>query len=526
MAQSPLLNPHRKAMKKRSLVLITVDCLRADHVGFLGYSRPVTPNLDALAGSSVIFSDAIVTGAPTYFSFPGILASRYPLALGRDVLGIAPHEPTLPTVLQDAGYSTAAFLAANPYLRRRFGYDQGFDSFHDFLDSGIGSEPMPVDSAAVGRLSKLNRLIQNASRRSSLATKGYDELYFWYCQWVSAREGLPMDALRRYPAANVMVDQAASWLSSVGEQPFLLWLHLMDPHHPYYPPEESLASLGALHITARRARILNSFWNRWDIGPQRFKRYQAEILSLYDAGVHWVDKQISRLVGILQQSQRWDETVFVVTADHGEAFLEHGDRYHSPTSLPEHLVHVPLLLRAPGLAARRFSQGPFSLIHLAPTLLEAVGVLSPDSFQGRSYWEQISAGNWRGEAAITECIDGCCNPMRPDDRMRPRLMAVRDQEFKLVINFRESQDYLYDLKNDPGEGSPLPSGIRTRERAGLFQVAQRHLQQSGNEQKIDLRLGALLRELQQSARMTGATPASPLADEARWTSISSGGAQS
>ena len=122
-------------MKKHSLVLVTVDCLRADHVGFLGYSRPVTPFLDALAENSIVFSDAIVAGAPTYFSFPAIMASRYPLALGRDILGIAPHEFTLATTLRDAGYTTAAFLAGNPYLGTRSGYDQGFAVFRDFLDS-------------------------------------------------------------------------------------------------------------------------------------------------------------------------------------------------------------------------------------------------------------------------------------------------------------------------------------------------------------------------------------------------------
>jgi hypothetical protein len=116
--------------------------------------------------------------------------------------------------------------------------------------------------------------------------------------------------------------------------------------------------------------------------------------------------------------------------------------------------------------------------------------------------------------------------MRPDDRMRPRLMAVRDQDFKLVINFSEKRDYLYDLKDDPGECSPLPASVRTPERAGLFQVAQRHLQASASGQRMDLRLGALLRELQQSAKMTGATTASPMAGEERWASISSGGAQS
>src|SRR5947209_9123925 len=81
--------------RQRSLVLVTVDCLRADHVGFLGYPRPTTPFLDTLALHSYVFPSAIVAGAPTYFSFPAILASRFPLALGRDVLGIAPQNRRL-----------------------------------------------------------------------------------------------------------------------------------------------------------------------------------------------------------------------------------------------------------------------------------------------------------------------------------------------------------------------------------------------------------------------------------------------
>jgi arylsulfatase A-like enzyme len=506
-------------MKKRSLILVTVDCLRADHVGFLGYPRPVTPNLDALAANSIVFSNAIVAGAPTYFSFPAILASRYPLALGRDVLGIAPNEPTLASALHEAGYATAAFLAGNPYLGRRFGYDQGFDSFQDFLTGGTLGEPASSDLAPQSGLSKLNRLIEAGSRRNPLSANAYDELYFWYCQWMSARQDIPMDKLRRYPAANVIVDQAQSWLSGLGDQPFFLWLHLMDPHHPYYPPAEALAALGLPRITARRARFLNSFWNRGDIGPQRLQRHRKEILSLYDAGVYWVDKQISRLVEALQPLQRWDETVLAVTADHGEAFLEHGDRYHSPTSLPEYLIRVPLLLRAPELSGRRLLEEPFSLIHLAPTLLEAVGVAAPDSFQGRSSWAQISAGTLPGGPVITECVDGCCNPIRPEDRLRPRLMAMREREFKLVINFREGRDYLYDLKNDPAETSPLPPGDHMRERGRLFQAARMHLQRTSDKHKTDLRLRALLRDLQQSGKMTAATQASRSVDEGRRASV-------
>src|SRR5215469_16789959 len=104
---------------KKSIVLVTVDCLRADHVGFMGYERPVTPFLDSLAAESFLVPTAIVAGAPTYYSLPAITASRFPLALGRDVLGLGPEEPTLASVLKDAGYATASFGAGNPYLSRR-----------------------------------------------------------------------------------------------------------------------------------------------------------------------------------------------------------------------------------------------------------------------------------------------------------------------------------------------------------------------------------------------------------------------
>ena len=497
-------------MKKRSLILITVDCLRADHVGFLGYSRPVTPFLDSLAANSLVFPEAIVAGAPTYFSFPAIIASRFPLALGRDILGIAPGEPTIATALQQAGYSTAAFLAGNPYLGARFGYHQGFDTFRDFLDSALPGE-LATNSAADSRSSLLNLRLQRASRRTALTAAAYDELYFWYCQWRTRQETASMDRLRRYPAADVIVDQARSWLSGLGDDPFFLWLHFMDPHHPYYPPGEALAALGESHITDGRARFLNSFWNR-DLSKSRLQTYRDEIISLYDAGIYWVDKQIARLVRSLQQFKKWDDTVFAVTADHGEEFLEHGHRYHSPTNLLEPLTRVPLLLRAPGTPASRVSQASFSLMHLAPTLLEAVGALASESFQGRSYWEQISVGRLSTEPAIVECVAGCNNPFQSQNRMHSRLMAVRDSTYKLVVDFAEQKDWLFELKSDPGENSPLPEDAFPQERVRLFRAALTHIRSTQHQRDPSLRLRARLRDPQQSlASMHTSTSAAPIA---------------
>src|ERR1700757_3129648 len=197
-----------------SLFLITVDCLRADHVGFLGYDRATTPFLDSLAKESFVFPEAIAAGVPTYYSFPAILASRYPLALGRDILGLAPQEPTIATVLKRSGYATAAFIAGNPYLGARFGYGQGFDEFQDFLRNVPLSESS--SSSRRGVLSSLNHFLQANSSRASLTATAYEELYFRYCQWRARSERVSLDTLRRYPAADVVVNEACTWLRGLG----------------------------------------------------------------------------------------------------------------------------------------------------------------------------------------------------------------------------------------------------------------------------------------------------------------------
>src|SRR5579864_7467842 len=144
---------------QKSIVLVTVDCQRADHVGFMGYERPTTPFLDTLAAESFVFPAAVVAGAPTYYSLPAIIASRYSLALGRDLVGLAPGEPTLASAFKQAEYATAGLAAANPYISSRFGYEQGFDTFRDFLDAGPApsSEAKPRAAAGNGWASTLNR---------------------------------------------------------------------------------------------------------------------------------------------------------------------------------------------------------------------------------------------------------------------------------------------------------------------------------------------------------------------------------
>jgi arylsulfatase A-like enzyme len=481
---------------KKSILLVTVDCLRADHAGFLGYGRPTTPFLDSLAGESFVFPSAIVAGAPTYYSFPAILASRYPLALGRDLLGLAPDEPSLASVLKGAGYATAAFCAANPYISSRFGYDQGFDIFQDYLGADLA--PLPSGESAIASHTSwrgtLNRGLSRISHTFGPAGAVYDEFYFQYRQRVTPA-GTSLDALRRFPAADVIVGDALAWLASTADTPFFLWLHLMDPHSPYYPGDAALEMMDQKDITPFRARYLNCYWNRSDLRPRRLARHRDEIVALYDAGVRWVDAQMHHLVDRLRQTGRWDDCILAFTADHGEEFLDHGGRYHPPSGLMEELIHVPLLVRVPGTPGGRLQNSPLSLLHLAPTLLDAAGLALPPEFQGSSFWWRMQQeASWE-DAAIAECVTGCTNPFRRENRLGPRMLAVRENRYKLTLSFDPRAEHLYDLEADPREQAPLPGDVEKAVRRRLLDRAREHLARAVTTRDQGTRLQTILREL-------------------------------
>jgi arylsulfatase A-like enzyme len=425
------------------------------------------------------------------------MASRYPLALGRDVVGLAAGEPSLASVLRGSGYATASFVAANPYISGQFGYEEGFDTFRDFLDSeatALTESEMPTPNRH-GWASRLNRKLQELRPHMGPLAGVYDGLYFQYCQrWATPAPG-SLDGLRRFPAADVIVDHALSWLESVGQRPFFLWLHLMDPHAPYYPKQKALELMGCDPVTPVRARYLNSYWNRSDLGSKKLRSQRDHIIALYDAGIRWVDREMARLIAALRNSSRWPNCIFALTADHGEEFLDHGGRFHPPSRLTEELIHVPLLLRVPGAAKKELPKSPFSLLHLAPTLLDAAGLPIPAAFHGRTSWAQVREGHPRDEAAISECVAGCTNPFRNENRMGPRTLAVRESRYKLVIEFDPPADRLYDLEADPGEHHPLPATAEKSVRRRLLQCAREHLQSSARERDAGSRLQARLREL-------------------------------
>jgi arylsulfatase A-like enzyme len=272
----------------------------------------------------------------------------------------------------------------------------------------------------------------------------------------------------------------------------------MDPHSPYYPKQEALDAMGNADMTPARARYLNSYWNRGDVPANRLKRIRKEVTALYDAGVRWIDSQIASLVDTLKEFHLWESCALAVTADHGEEFLDHAGRYHPPSKLTEELIRVPFLLRVPGLVQPGGLQPRtwFSLLHLAPTLLEALNVPAPGSFRGRSHWEKLRKGEPGERPAIVECIAGCSNPFRPDNRLQARVLAIREARFKLVIDFQSSSEALFDLQADPGELRPLAPNQHKAARKLLLENARQHLVESVQSRDAGHRLDARLRDLQ------------------------------
>jgi arylsulfatase A-like enzyme/Tfp pilus assembly protein PilF len=274
------------------VLLITLDTVRADRMGFLGSPRRLTPNLDALAAKSTVFTRAYAQVPLTNPSHATILTGTYPQLNFVDDFGVplAPGLPYLPEVLQEQGYRTGAFVASHVLgTADAPGFDRGFDAY----DSG---------------------------------------------------------AEDRRPAAAV-VERATAWLREQPAGPFFLWVHFYDAHAPYEPPE-----------------------------PYR-SRHAAEP---YDGCIEYADAQVGELVARLTAMGRLKETLVVVTADHGEAFGEHGERQHGYL-LYDETIHVPLLVRAAGeVSAARRVETRVGLVDVAPTVLQAVGLAAPPAMQGEA----------------------------------------------------------------------------------------------------------------------------------------------
>lgn len=396
-----------------NVLLVTIDSLRADHVGAYGYGRETTPSLNALARDGVVFENAFAHACSTRPSFPAILTSSYPLMYG-GYERLSPNRTLVSEVFDTAGYRTGGFHS-NAYLNPEFGYARGFDHFYDSM----------TDPGTVAQLRQWvkNRLDEDGLIYRTLAA-AFD----------SAERHAGANIGSAYAGADEVTDRAITWLQNEAGQETFLWVHYMDVHHPYLPPERHQLAIRDEAISERRAVQLR---RKFIENPEAITAAEREdIVDLYDAEVRFADEQLGRLLDAA--ASLWDEYVVAVTADHGEELGDHGDYSHYATFYDE-VIHVPLIL-LDGQHEGRVDE-IVGLLDLAPTLVDYAGLDSPENFYGDSL-RRLHEGEWNRSAVLGD--------WSPDGQGRgERRYAYRDDEWKFI--YRADGHQLYHLTNDPDE---------------------------------------------------------------------------
>jgi arylsulfatase A-like enzyme len=379
----------------RNLLLITIDTLRADHVGAYGATRVATPNLDRIAREGALAQHATVQVPLTRPSHLSIFTGRYPAGHGiRDNVAppLSPDVPLMAEVLKRAGFRTAGFVSSI-VLARPCGLERGFDEFSDRFDVG-------QDDA---------RFLNTIQRRGDVAT-----------------------------------GEAIAWLGAHARDRFFMWVHLYDPHDPYEPPG----------------------------------KYAVQYADRpYDGEVAWSDELVGRLLSALSDAGVADQTLVVATSDHGEGLGDHGETVHG-YFVYESTLHVPLVVRGPGVKRGTVIDAVTRSVDLFPTVMDMLGLkaATPET-DGRSLAAGLHGGTLTDEPSFAESLVPLVHYGWSD------LRAVRDGRWKYVLAPRAE---LYDLNRDPGELLNLVEREPARARA--------------------LRAG-LERQLSAERRAIGSTPA-------------------
>lgn len=319
----------------QTIVLLSIDSLRADHCSVLGYDRETTPELRDALSDGTLYERCFAQSSHTRESMPSMLYGVYPPRLS--AVGHAPDgSQSLASLLAEGGWATAAFHS-NPYLSRAYGFDDGFDTFEDGL-------PLAT-----------NRVVTFLHRvRNHFSTEPYTR-------------------------AETLNHQALAWLADRGGQPTFVWIHYMDPHGPYHPPAAYQREFRDEVLDDRRAKRL---WRRSVDDPESLSDTDVETLvDLYDAEIRYTDAMVGELLAGLDDLDAVSDPTVVIASDHGELFGEHGQFGH-PRRVHRELVHVPLALLDSDGGGDTVAH-PVENVDIVPTVLDLAG-LDATEFDGRS----------------------------------------------------------------------------------------------------------------------------------------------
>ena len=370
----------------RNVVVVLTDTLRASKLrAFVPSSRVETPVLDGLARSGSVFALAQSTENWTKPSVAGILTGLHPRTHGaRTQSAMLPQDVLMVSEhLQQQDFSTAAFVA-NGYVSGRFGFNQGWDTHRNFMQE----------------------------------------------------DGRSRDAGEVFTIAG-------DWVEQHKDERFFLYVHTVDPHVPYDPPDEDLRRYDARQnyegiVRARSTgnQLVEAKAGRLEFSPSDLRRLEA----LHDGEITYHDREMGRFVERLQSLGVWDDTVFVFVSDHGEEFDEH-DSFGHGHSIYQELLHVPLMFHAPGRVPAARIEHAVSTMDIPATILELLDARPLPYQEGRSLVPDMYGEPPAGPAvAMSEFQD------------ERRVMVSTRWKFITRGNLTVS---MFDLERDAGEARQL-----------------------------------------------------------------------
>ena len=360
-----------------NVILISIDTLRADHLGCYGYPKPTTPEIDVFRRDAALFEQAIAHAPSTLPSHASIFTSLLPSHHGASVansFGVDSEAVTLTEILKAEGYATAAFnggLQLDPI----YGLDRGFDVY-DAVRPSVASADLVVD---------------------------------------------PVDMFDH------AVDEAIHWIENIEinrRERFFLFLHTYELHHPYTPTPEALESIGADYDGSLPKDISVDLLRRINDGDVELEPGDLEhIISSYDAELRSVDTAFGRLIDFLREEDLYADAIIVFTSDHGEEFGERGFVGWHAHTLYDELLRVPLLVKLPGAEHAGASLEPqVRGINVAPTILAALELDAPVEFEGVSLLGLLSGSGSVPEHAVS----------RKDVVITDDFASIRTRELEVV----------------------------------------------------------------------------------------------
>ena len=398
-----------------NLVLISIDCLRADHVHSYGYPRRTTPTLDRLAREGALFENVVAESSWTLPTHITMLTGLPTLAHGVDYFSgarLQDGHPTLAELLKPEGYTTWG-IYSGPYLHPVFGFDRGFDRYEGVIGPTVyDDEDFDLSDPDIDKKIRATNLMSH-----------------------------------RLLSSPTITEKAIEFIDDAKGKRFFLFLHYFDVHYDYIPPEEFWRKFdpdyeGTINgSNYEKNRAIHAGMNRRD---------REHIIALYDGEILFTDQHIGYLVDAIDRNGLGESTLIMVTSDHGEEFFEHGHKGHARTLYDEVLL-VPLIMRLPSRIepGTRITEQVRQL-DIMPTLLSFAGVSAPDmgsqSVHGVDLRGVLEGG---GSSAR---LPGALSSLRRNGHW----VSHRTPEVKYIVNLKDqvATGEMYDLEKDPRERRP------------------------------------------------------------------------